>query len=484
MALHAPSYGPVLGLTTVNSVRLMAGIDDSTATTPKLNSGFLRFKKTSDSKWSTAKKFRFNHNFYWTGVIELTDLMADTEYSYQLGYDPKDSGLEPAAADWKKIPVHSFKTQASSPKSVHFCFGSCLRQDDEDDRVGKVLHNVSALHAERPLDFMLWMGDQIYNDKLLFLTANNSSRDDFFKVYKHFLNNPYVKPVLANIPNYMVMDDHEIENSFTDGAADYANSGFFSSKTKNERLINGILAMYCYQLSHGPIYSSVADPDQPGVAFIKGQADNQVPVRHYAAVTLGDVGLFLLDCRKERSKHKAQLISQTQENALLTFLSDPHYRVRFVVSSVTFLADDDSSKKRADNWKGAADQRNRIISHLTTNQIPNVFFLSGDVHSHFAARLEINKKPSSIYQLVSGSLFWPTSFIIDKIRWFRDDVMFKEPVFGCDKKIVLSNPLSDIDTDFFASNGIGYVAVEENEVLFRILNEKGTTMIEARLPLQ
>lgn len=484
MALHAPTYGPVLGLTTGNSVRLMAGIDESVSKTSKLNSGFLRFKKASDSRWSSAKKFRFNRNFYWTGVIELTDLTADTEYSYQLGYDLKDPAPEPAAADWKKIPVHSFRTAAVAPTAVHFCFGSCLRQDDDDDRVGKVLHHVSALHATRPLDFMLWMGDQIYNDKMLFLTANNSSRDDFFEVYKHFLNNAYVKPVLANIPNYMVMDDHEIENSFADGAADYANSGLFSSKTKKERLINGILAMYCYQLSHGPIYSSVADPEQPGVAFIKGQEDNQVPVRHYAAVTMGDVGLFLMDCRKERNKDKDLLISEHQEADLLTFLSDPKYRVRFVVSSVTFLADDDSSKKRADNWKRAAAQRNRIISHLIKHSIPNVFFLSGDVHSHFAARLEINKKPSSIYQLVSGSLFWPTSFIIDQIRWFRDDVMFKQPVYGCDKKVVLSNPLSDIDTDFFASNGIGYVAVEQNEVLFRVLNEKGITMIEARLPLQ
>jgi len=484
MALLPPTYGPVLGLTTVSSIRLMAGINDDTATTSKVYSGYLRFKKPKDKKWSPVKRFRFNRNFYWTGVIELTELAADTEYNYQLGYDPSDSGKEPTNTDWLGASSGHFRTRADQAKTVRFCFGSCLRQDDDDDRVGKVLQQVSTLHSEQPLDFMLWMGDQIYNDKMLFLTANNSSRSDFSDVYRQFFNNEHIKPVLANIPNYMVMDDHEIENSFTDGSVEYAESGFFSSKTKKQRLINGILAMYSYQLSHGPIYSSVADPQQPGVAFIKGQEDNQVPVRHYAAVSLGDVGLFLLDCRKERNKQKELLISQDQENALLAFLSDPQYRVKFVVSSVTFLADDDSSKKKADNWKRAPEQRHRIVSHLISHKIPNVFFLSGDVHSHFAARLDINKHHSTIYQLVSGSLFWPTSFIFDKIRWFRDDVLFNQPLFGSAKKTILSAPLSDTNTDFFSSNGVGFVAVEQTEVLFQIRNEKGDVVIETRLPLQ
>lgn len=484
MALLAPAYGPVLGLTTTTTIRIMAGINDTIASKSKVYSGYLRFKQPADKKWSPVKRFRFNRNFYWTGVIELTDLVAGTEYQYQLGYDPTDSGQDPKTADWQNASSGRFNTRALHATTVRFCFGSCLRQDEDDNRVGKVLQQVSALHAIQPLDLMLWMGDQIYNDKMLFLTPNNSSRHDFFEVYQQFFANEYIKPILANLPNYMVMDDHEIENSFTEGSADYAESGFFSSKTKKQRLINGMLAMYSYQLSHGPIYSSVADPEQPGVAFIKGQEDNQVPVRHYAAVSLGDVGLFLLDCRKERNKQKELLISQEQENALLEFLSEPQYRVRFVVSSVTFLADDDSSKKKADNWKRAPEQRHRIISHLISQNIANVFFLSGDVHSHFAARLDINKRASSIYQLVSGSLFWPTSFIFDKIRWFRDDVMFEQPLFGTSKKIMLSSPLSDSKIDFFASNGVGFVAVEQTEVLFQIRNEKGDVMIETRLPLQ
>lgn len=483
MILQPPSYGPVLGLTTTTTVRLMAGIDDL-ADKFKVYSGYIRFKKVTDLQWSHIKKFRFNRNFYYTGVIELTDLASDTEYHYQLGYDPQDSGKDPVEADWANATAGTFKTRSPQATSVRFCLGSCLRQDEDDNRVGKVLQNLLPIHAKQPLDCMLWMGDQIYNDKLLFLTPNNSSKADFFDVYKQFFNNPYVKPVLANIPNYMVMDDHEIENSFTDGVNEYAESGFFSSKTKKERLINGILAMYSYQLSHGPIYSSEADPDQQGVAFIKGQDNNQVPVRHYAEVSLGDVGLFLLDCRKERSESKSLLISEAQEAQLLAFLSKSEYRVRFVVSSVTFLADNDSRPQKADNWKRAAEQRKRIITHITNNNIQNVFFLSGDVHSHFAARLEINDQPSTIYQLVSGSLFWPTSYLVNKIRWFREDVLFNKQIFGCAEHIKLSDPLSKSSNDFFASNAVAYVEVGQSEVLFKVLNESEDCVIESRLQLQ
>lgn len=484
MALEAPAYGPVVGYTRPTAVRLMAGIAHNIANTAKLNSGYLRFKKTTDKTWSPVKKFRFNRNFYWTGVIELTDLSADTQYNYQIAFEKSDPQAMPPTTQWKPIPIYTFKTAAASAASVQFCFGSCLRQDEDDDRVGKVLQTVIQRHADQPLDAMLWLGDQIYNDKLLFLTANNSSRTDFFNLYQTFFDNPYVKPVLANLPNYMVMDDHEIENDFTDGTTDYANSGFFNHKTKKERLINGILAMYCYQQSHGPIYSSMPDPTQPGVAFIKGQEDNQVPVRHYATVELGDVGIFLMDCRKERHKAKGLLVSEQQEASLLAFLANPQFRVRFVVSSVTFLADDDSKQKRADNWKRAPEQRQRILNHIIQQQMNNVFFLSGDIHSHFAARLDIDKTPSSIYQLVSGSLFWPTSFIIDHIRWFRNDVLFGQPIYGCSKKLKLSQPLADGSSDFFASNGVGYVKVTATEVLFQVTNEKGDVMINAVLPLQ
>ena len=101
MALLAPAYGPVLGLTTTTTIRIMAGINDTIASKSKVYSGYLRFKQPADKKWSPVKRFRFNRNFYWTGVIELTDLVAGTEYQYQLGYDPTDSGQDPKTADWQ-----------------------------------------------------------------------------------------------------------------------------------------------------------------------------------------------------------------------------------------------------------------------------------------------------------------------------------------------------------------------------------------------
>ncbi|MGC0119799.1 alkaline phosphatase D family protein [Pseudoalteromonas piscicida] len=475
MSLLNPKVGPVIGVTTEQTVRVMCGIQ-SAGKDAKPNCGWIRIKP-ADGDWELPKQFRFNQNFFYTGVIELTGLRPNTTYCYQVGYNPtfSEQRIE-SESNWADLPEYSFSTLGR--EGFRFCFGSCLRNNG-DERFGKALRVVKAFNEEKPLDMMLWLGDQVYNDMYLGLTINNSSTKDFKRLYRKFFDNQYVKDILCAMPNYMVMDDHEVEDSFKHGAIDYQDTKVNWLTKDKDRLINSINAFYSYQASHGPIFD-VIPSDVPGVSYVKGQEHNQVPVRHYAAVDFGSIGLFLMDSRKERSSQG--LISRAQENALLDFLNS-HYKVKLIGTSVTFLADNYSNADAADNWKKAAEQRKRILDHMTKKNITNVFFLSGDVHSHFACRLNYEGKPTSIHQLVSGSLFWPTSFIINSIRWFKDDVRFSKAIYGA-SRYSISEPLSTTKYDLYASNGVAYVEVKESELIFEIRDTKGNVIISNVFPLE
>lgn len=475
MNLNNPRIGPVLGLVKTSTARIMCGIQECN-NIDKPNCGWIRIRK-SGGNWQKAMQFRFNKNFYYTGVIELTDLESNTKYEYQMAYTSDYSEDEIGDLDnWEEVKTHSFRTQKS--EQFRFCFGSCLRNND-DSRVGKVLKAAHKIHQENPLDMMLWLGDQVYNDKLLWATPNNSSKDDFAKLYEDFFCNEHVKNLLPVVPNYMVMDDHEIEDGFKHGADDYDDSRLHWLNKNKDRLINGINAFYSYQASHGPIYDTVTS-DQVGVSFVKGQSNNQVPVRHYASVDFDDVGLFLMDARKERGH--IGLISSEQEEELKRFLASD-YRVKLVASSVTFLADNHSESSKADNWKKAPNQRERILNYIISKDIKNVIFLSGDIHSHFSASLKYQDQSTTIHQLVSGSLFWPTSFLMNSIRWFESDVRFDKSIHGA-SGFSLTKPISETDCKFYANNAVGYVEILEKSLTFKVFRENGDVVIETQLPLQ
>ncbi|MEI8625913.1 alkaline phosphatase D family protein [Pseudoalteromonas sp. B137] len=475
----APYIGPVIGLTTSSTVRIMAGVKGNG--TDKENTGYIRFKPKSIESWSTPKRFRFNKSFYYTGVIELTGLTPSTRYEYQVVVASEEAPVNEDMLNWEGHTIFQFNTLTTAPpEHFSFCFGSCMRHS-RDGRFGKVLRKLSQLHSEAPVDFMLWLGDQVYNDELMFLTPKNSTEADFKRRYNNFYNNKYVKNVVANIPNLMVIDDHEIENSFTDGTNEYMERSTLFSRNNQERLINGMLAIYSYQLSHGPIFDTEPDNTQVGVSFVKGQKLNQVPVKHYEVVKFNDIGLFLLDTRKERDKD--MFMSRAQEKELIEFLDNQDLRVKLIASSVTFLVDyKGKTPKKADNWLKAYKQRNRILNHIIDNEISNIVFLSGDVHSHFATQLKVNGINRPIYQLVSGSLFWPTGYLMNRIRWSAEKVKYGQ-IYKARDGFEVSKPLSETTVDFFENNGLGYVEIDADSLTFKVFNHEGKVAIKVTLDL-
>ena len=480
-----PAIGPLLGMVSEDSVRLSCGIQDGHSQ-GKIHCGLLRYKKKKSRVWSETKRFRFNRNFYYTGVIEIGGLEAGTEYEYQMGFAENYSEASSVDYDWKGVDTFVFRTRKE--RLTRLCFGSCLRNVEDDDRVGKVLRVVKRLHEEEPLDLMLWLGDQVYNDKAWifsgFFEDKVSDKANFYLLYEEFFHNPHVKGILPSVPNLMMMDDHEIAEDFRQGIEGYIEDrGRFGFDSRNkERVVNGLIAFQSYMASNGPIFDVKKTGKQTNVFFIKGQGEQKLPEKFYYALDYGNAGLFMMDTRTERFPEG--LISPEQEKALKKFLENDKNKVKLIGSPVTFLVDDHRPESSADNWKRAKEQRNRILRFIVEKGIQNVFFLSGDVHSHFCAELLLKGRPVGVYQLVSGALFWPSCLPV--FRLYEKHLLFGKALHGS-PGFSASLPLSKTGRSFFAENGVGLVTIEDDKLTFQVLRDDqgsvGTVVIDYDFPL-
>lgn len=484
-----PEIGPVVGYTQEHKIRLMAALTDCPIT-GKLYCGWVRYQvasKVETDGYLEPVLFRFNSDFYYTGVIEIGSLEPATEYSYQVCYLSDFTNSPPQdESDWADIRTFRVRTaqdmSTTVPERVAIGFGSCLRKPSHN-RSGKALRALAAMHQETPIDAFLWLGDQIYNDPLLKGTPFNTRESHFMKRYEEFFSNQYVSSILSSLPNHMILDDHEVTNDYVHGQEEYrAESDRYSL-----RLENALLAYQAYQLSHGNIY----DVNNPGqlelVAYVKGQGNFKQPSRYYTSFSFGDVGVFMTDTRNEREIDV--IIKEEQFKALESFLVDPQYRVKIVATSVTFLSDPVKLDK-ADNWaytKKSQGQRLKLLKKITKLGVKNVFFIAGDVHCHFACQLEKNDQPTGIHELVSGSLFWPIRRVFrrDLGQVFRcgySDFRFGEALAGAENDgYLVSEPFSDFASEpsnaVYEENGFGFIEVTKDNLTFRVIDSESKDQI-------
>ena len=57
---------------------------------------------------------------------------------------------------------------------------------------------------------------------------------------------------------------------------------------------------------------------------------------------------------------------------------------------------------QSDRWEGYGTQRNELLNHLTSNNIQNVWFLSGDFHVGFISKLEPKGAASKYREVAVG----------------------------------------------------------------------------------
>ncbi|MDT8894722.1 alkaline phosphatase D family protein [Halomonas sp. I1] len=318
---------------------------------------------------------------------------------------------------------------AGPADELSFLIGSCrypglLWKIKEADRIFAPMAAQFQRQGGRwPARFTLLMGDQIYADK--YHRHLPIGRADTFEEmqsrYHEAFGAPNMRRLLRRSPVYMILDDHEIEDNWSQDRL-----------RDNHHLFNIAIGAYMsYQWSHGP---------------------RSFGRRLYYRFECAGYPFFVVDTRTQRYRQRAGLHDNHllgrptidpahpgQLDRLREWLSEQqreHGNVpKFLVTSSVFapspiderlgnelrdeperqrLAANLEKREASDAWPAYPRTRQAILQHIFDNRIQNVVFLSGDVHCANIARLSFEHEQGDIglfaYDVTSSALYWPFPF--------------------------------------------------------------------------
>jgi len=390
----------------------------------------------------------------FTGVEEFTGLGADTPYAVEARFARRRSQLkrDPSPA---KGRVRTFPA-ANSETPFSFLHGSCnlstvrlmhagglaagtlgalfamvslmrggwfdkLRWYRHKRSFGSVLKasgfEQSTLKLSSPFDrlarlvttegpdqprFMIHAGDQIYFD--FPFSGRRPSTAAYRRTYRQtWFEDPEVRGFLSQCPHYMMLDDHDIVDGFA-----------------NDRILPGIRPRE-HRKYLGPAkkaYREYVDLRHPS-----RKPDGAV----YYDFGYGPARFFVMDTRTKRYLRQEQMIDCDQMEALKQWLCDHNDALKFVVSSVAFVAElrpdrgrrsldsrdgsrvDPAIEERMDKWCGLPyrKQREEILQHVLEKQIGRLVFLVGDMHCAYHATMRVGHvgQGLTLHELAGGPVY-------------------------------------------------------------------------------
>ena len=220
--------------------------------------------------------------------------------------------------------------------------------------------------AKESIDMIVHLGDMSYND---------SARDlsGYRKKWRGQLVAGGYKELLPTAGMYLTWDDHEIDNNWD------------PEKFDAKRLAAAKQAFFeTLPVERGP-------NDQLWRSYVWGQTAE----------------IFVLDSRGERkpstrrSKNPIYL-SKAQMTWLKNGLKNSKAVFKILLNSVPMTNMPAIWLSQSDRWEGYGTQRNELLNHLTSNNIQNVWFLSGDFHVGFISKLEPKGAASKYREVAVG----------------------------------------------------------------------------------
>ena len=214
----------------------------------------------------------------------------------------------------------------------------------------------------------------------------------------------------------MVLDDHEIADQF---ARDF--TPVLAKTAREAYREEATIAYRDYVHARNPA------PDE---ARAGGNPDS-----FWYRFDVGGARFFILDTRTQRFDHGSpRMIDERQMGALLEWMCDYRHDLKFIVTSVPFVAqiDEERPGRLVDTWyEPAAEpasterqapprnpandkwsatrfqpQRDQIIEHIARQGIEHVVFLTGDMHCCYQASMRIGEGSkyacTTIHELGAG----------------------------------------------------------------------------------
>lgn len=376
--------GPIIGGLTHESVNLWARADGPGVLHAWIASG----PRLGDARL-LAKSAPLAAESGYCGVVRIERLKPETTYHYALTLD----------ADRKppRREFHPFRTAPPPGQTCNFkfMFGSCFRSQEGG---GLIFERIRERHPD--LAFGLLLGDQIYADEWNHngLGRVAVSRADYRQVYAHGWANEHLRALLARLPVFMILDDHEVDNDWRwlDRSRRWAALPFYTrlwrwlrGRPPQERHLplhrvrDALQAYWEHQGLHAP----------PMLAPLRREAGGEFELYEDDPGSLaytfnwGPAAFFVMDTRTMRIRNPRLkiMLGEGQWQRLMDWLLAVKgvYPLKFLVTSSAFLFSMyfDVAK---DRWSGYPRERDRLLYFLAEQGIEGVYLLTGDLHSGHA----------------------------------------------------------------------------------------------------
>jgi len=337
--------------------------------------------------------------------------------------------------DQSEAVFRTFPKSNEIASQMAFILGSCrypgiLWKVKEADRIfGPIADQFDPKKQKVPASFTMMCGDQIYADALnkSIELLRADTYEEFQERYLTAFSSPNLRRLMRTSTTYMILDDHEIEDNWTqDKIGDQSSRGLFNL---------AISAYMSYQWSHSPhtygrlfFYDFVCAGYPVFVVDTRTQRykDDQIGLRDNHL--LGRPSL-------DKDNHPSQL------QQLLNWLTKQQQEVKdapkIIVSSSVFAPNamderidpvpNDSSqaatdplyfanvkrRENSDSWPAYPNTRAELLAHIIKKKIQNVVFLGGDIHCSCVAEINFDgasAKDLKMCAVTSSAFYWPFPF--------------------------------------------------------------------------
>lgn len=335
--------------------------------------------------------------------------------------------LENLDPEYSEARFRTFSSAQEKNNNLSFILGSCrypglLWKTKHSDAIFEPLLKEGKGRDERnPVNMVLMVGDQIYADMLNrhIPLGLADTFEEFQSRYHSAFGSRNMRKVLRHFPTYMILDDHEIEDNWSQDRI---------TRAESRRVFNLAIDAYrSYQWVHGP------------TCF--GE-------RLYYQFDCNRYPFFVLDTRTQRfmddvhnSLEDNHLLGRpsladeepSQLDVLLHWLAecqDTFGNVpKFIVSSSVFVPNPIDARtgrtgcsendrvrwaENTDSWPAFPETRKAILSRIVEKKVNNVIFLSGDIHCsnvaemQFSGSAEVEKLRA--FSVTSSAFYWPFPF--------------------------------------------------------------------------
>ncbi len=323
------------------------------------------YKPEDSTSWRTADRIYYlDEETDYTYPLTFTGLHPATTYDYALSNNLTGNFTTPAAPG------------TPPATSLTFVTSSCIKANFPYNPLNNALEMPGFKHLSKilasipsPAQFMLFLGDFIYVDVPLRLSATASHyRAEYRRVYA---SPSWSLPHLQHLPWLHTLDDHEIANDWSNG-------------------------------NTTPPYPSARDPFHHYHVSVNPPTPHPLPPSDsnitYFQFANGPASFFMLDTRTYRTtpdpldplSPKTTILGATQLQTLLTYLRTPepsHIHWKIVSTSVPFTKN--WRFGALDTWAGFPAERATVLSamHSAERRLGiRVVILSGDRHEFGAIR--------------------------------------------------------------------------------------------------